>query len=65
MAFLKFVCLDCRKEFEELVFGDKKPNCPACGSQNVERAYSGKCYGGKAGASGCSGSCAGCKGCSH
>ncbi|MDO4493495.1 MAG: zinc ribbon domain-containing protein [Clostridia bacterium] len=67
MALLKFICRDCGEVFEELVFGDKKPECPKCKGKETERFYPGKCNFGPIGGSGkgCSGSCATCKGCSH
>jgi putative FmdB family regulatory protein len=68
MALLKFICEDCKNVFEELTTTDKKPLCPQCGSNNVQRHYQGKCYfggGSKGSGGGCSGgNCSGCSGCS-
>jgi len=36
----EYVCRKCSKEFEELVFGDKKPVCPGCQSKDIERILS-------------------------
>ncbi len=73
MALLKYKCDACGRVFEELVFGDQKPPCPHCASENVQRHYQGKCYFGmnaKGTSSGCSGgsgscggSCGSCGGC--
>jgi len=69
MPLLKFICKDCNHTYEELTSADSKPPCPKCGSENVSRHYSGKCYfGATSGGGGTAGSCAGgscstCSGC--
>jgi putative FmdB family regulatory protein len=74
MPLLKYICEDCGKIFEELVFGENTPPCPECAGKNVKRYYRGKCYfgmsargsaEGASSGSGCScgGSCASCGGC--
>ncbi|MGI5848478.1 MAG: FmdB family zinc ribbon protein [Christensenellales bacterium] len=65
MPLLKYICESCGHVFEELIFGDKKPVCPKCGSDTIKRYYQGKCYFGGGKSSGCSGgNCSCCKGCS-
>jgi len=36
----EYVCRKCSKKFEELIFGDAKPVCPACRSEDLERLMS-------------------------
>jgi len=36
----EYVCRKCRSQFEELVFGDAKPVCPSCKSDDLERLLS-------------------------
>ena len=69
MPIYEFRCLDCKNEFEELVFGrDSRVVCNKCQSNNVEKLMSSVSFKSSAGftpasgASGCS-SCAG-KSCS-
>ena len=40
MPIYEYCCQDCCKEFETLVFGDEKPDCPSCSSANVCRQMS-------------------------
>lgn len=56
MPLYEYKCIECRHEFEELVFGDKKPPCPKCKSEKTEKkisafATSGGSSGGGSGAS--------------
>lgn len=40
MPIYEYKCKKCGKDFEELVFGDECPPCPACGSQKTEKLMS-------------------------
>ena len=77
MPIYEYGCQKCGHEFEELVFGDDNPQCPECGSSDVQKLMSkcchtgGECCSYDAGASsssscGCAG-CAGgnCSSCGH
>ena len=77
MPIYEYRCKACGVAFEELVFGDKNPPCPACNSKRTEKLMSccrhktgggGGDYaapsssGGGGGCAGCSGgNCASCK----
>ena len=62
MPLFDFVCKACGKEFETLVMGSAKPQCPACGSTELEKQMSTFAVRGGSSAS-CSGSkCSGCAG---
>ena len=43
MPIYEYKCPKCSKEFEELVFGNDTPPCPACGAKNSERLLSCAC----------------------
>ena len=69
MPIYEYVCEDCKKEFEELVFGDETPECPACKSSNTHKLLSATKFkmaggGGFSAPTGSSGgsSCSGCSG---
>ena len=71
MPIYEYLCDDCEKEFEELVFGDPKVICPHCGSARTGKLMSrcrhksgggGDSIGSAAAAS--SGSGSSCSGCS-
>ena len=40
MPLYEYVCRKCSHQFEELVFGDAQPSCPACQSKDLERQMS-------------------------
>lgn len=74
MPIYEYRCRKCNLEFECLVFGSEKPNCPGCNSKRVGKLMSACGFVSKGGGgetvrksastsscSGCtSGSCAGC-----
>lgn len=62
MPIYEYICRDCDKEFEALVFSGEKPCCPDCESSRVERrmsTFSHKSEGGSFSSSQSSG-CSGC-----
>jgi putative FmdB family regulatory protein len=71
MPIFEFICQDCHKEFEELVMGSTKVQCPHCDGVKVEKMMSTFRSGGAgqgAGHSSCSSckpSAGGCSGCGH
>lgn len=40
MPLYEYSCRRCSRQFEELVFGEAHPVCPACQSPDVERLLS-------------------------
>lgn len=36
MPIFEYVCKQCRNEFESLIFGDQKAECPKCHSKSLE-----------------------------
>lgn len=69
MPIYEYGCKKCGHEFEELVFGDATPNCPECGSGDVQKMMSACCHCGGEGddysaasAPSTGGGCAGCAG---
>ncbi len=40
MPIYEYVCEDCGKEFEELVFGEQKVRCPQCRSEKTGKVLS-------------------------
>ena len=76
MPIYEYQCVKCNHEFECLVFGNEKPDCPSCNSKKVNKMMSacgfvskggsGETMARSAGASSCSGCAASsCAGCSH
>lgn len=76
MPIYEYQCKNCDQEFEYLVFGSEKPDCPSCKSKKVSKLMSpcgfiskggsGETVSSSAGASSCSGCAASsCAGCSH
>ena len=70
MPIYEYSCKACKLNFEELVYGDEKPACPACGSNKTGKLISRPSvhvnaargsYSGEASSSG-GGKCAGCSG---
>ncbi len=43
MPIYEYHCPKCDNNFEELVFGNAKPDCPKCGSNETERLMSCAC----------------------
>jgi putative FmdB family regulatory protein len=76
MPIYEYHCKNCDQDFEYLVFGSEKPDCPSCKSKKVSKLMSrcgfiskgsgGETVSSSAGASSCSGCAASsCAGCSH
>ncbi|MFB3815643.1 MAG: zinc ribbon domain-containing protein [Terriglobales bacterium] len=40
MPIFEYICKDCRKRFEALVYGSQQPQCPLCRSTNLEQQIS-------------------------
>ncbi len=40
MPIYEYTCLDCEIDFERLVLGTRRPTCPACESERLERRLS-------------------------
>ena len=40
MPIYEYQCCDCGKDFEYLVLGKEKPDCPSCDSKNVAKLMS-------------------------
>ncbi len=41
MPLFDYRCEQCDKEFEALVSGERTPECPACGSRDLEKQLAG------------------------
>jgi len=74
MPIYEYHCEDCNQDFECLVFGNEKPDCPSCNSTKIGRLMSAFGFVSKgsdgqtvsSSASGCSGCAAtGCSSCGH
>ena len=40
MPLFEFRCPACGAQFEEIVSGDRRPECPECGASEVEKKFS-------------------------
>jgi putative FmdB family regulatory protein len=40
MPIFEYVCTDCKKRFEALLYGSQKPQCPLCKGANLEQQIS-------------------------
>lgn len=40
MPIFEYVCKECNKQFEALVYGSKKAECPSCHSSKLEQKLS-------------------------
>jgi putative FmdB family regulatory protein len=40
MPLFEYVCRECGHRFETLVVGGRKPACPSCTSDDLEKLYS-------------------------
>ncbi len=40
MPIFEYICKDCRKRFEALVFGSQQAQCPLCKSINLDQQIS-------------------------
>lgn len=40
MPLFEFTCRVCGKTFETLVMGNRRPVCPSCGSDELDKLYS-------------------------
>lgn len=40
MPIFEYICKDCRKRFETLVYGSTEPQCPLCGGSNLAQQIS-------------------------
>ncbi|MCP4690523.1 MAG: zinc ribbon domain-containing protein [Desulfobacterales bacterium] len=75
MPIYEYHCEECSNDFESLVFGGEKPDCPACNSGRVRKLMSAcgfvsKGTGGETVSSAAGSSCGGCAatscaGCAH
>ena len=66
MPLYDFICRACGREFETLVMGSSRPECPECGSEDLQKQMSVFAHKSKgdSGASGGAGSGSNCSGCS-
>jgi len=40
MPIFEYICRDCGKKFEAIVYGSKQPRCPSCRSTKLEQQLS-------------------------
>jgi putative FmdB family regulatory protein len=52
MPLFEYSCRKCSRRFERLVFGAETPECPSCGSPDLEKLLSAFAVGGGSDASG-------------
>jgi len=52
MPLFEYSCRKCSQRFERLVFGAETPECPSCGSPDLEKLLSAFAVGGGSGSSG-------------
>jgi putative FmdB family regulatory protein len=46
MPIYEYACRACAHDFEALVFGSERAECPACGAKDVEKRFSAFAVGG-------------------
>jgi putative FmdB family regulatory protein len=46
MPIYEYACRACAHGFEALVFGSDRPECPACGTKDIEKRFSAFAVGG-------------------
>lgn len=51
MPIFEYVCKDCNRKFETIVYGSTKPECPHCRSRKLEQQLSVFAVGASTGAS--------------
>jgi putative FmdB family regulatory protein len=49
MPIFEYICTECEREFEVIIQGDKKPECPSCRSRRLDKKLSVFAAGSKAG----------------
>ncbi len=40
MPIFEYICQDCKKRFEALVYGSSQPQCPLCHGANLDQQIS-------------------------
>ncbi len=40
MPIFEYICKDCKKRFEALVYGSREPQCPLCRGANLDQQIS-------------------------
>jgi putative FmdB family regulatory protein len=40
MPIFEYICKDCKKPFEALIIGSRRPECPGCHGQNLAQQIS-------------------------
>ncbi len=66
MPIFEYLCKDCGRQFETIIFGNSHPECPSCRSRALEKLLSRFAVGGRKEADHCMpesmSQCAGCNG---